>query len=161
MEAARKAAPAALELVRAFRGARRPVAFAVYATARGGPMRRWWRKRCPRRSRWAKPGKGFEALRGERLFVKHGYSALKGTGCGAWLESERVTDLVVAGVMTHLCVESTVRDAFDFGFRVFVASDACASRDRSLHEAALRSIAAGFGYLVRSRNLLPESQEER
>ena len=153
MEAAREAFPAVRGLVRAFRQAGRPVAFAVYATARGGPMSRWWRKRCPRRSPWTRLGEGLEALPGERIFVKSGYSAFRGTACARHVAARGVSDLVVAGVMTHLCVESTVRDAFDEGLRVFVPREACAAADRRLHAAALSVMAAGFAYVRPEREL--------
>ena len=70
-----------------------------------------------------------------------------------WLKARAITDLVVAGVMTDLCVESTVREAFEKGFRVFVAPDACASKDRALHNAALAVMARGFAYLAASGEL--------
>ena len=70
------------------------------------------------------------------------------------MEARRVRDLVVAGVLTQLCVESTVRDAFDLGFRVFVPMDACASSDEDSHLAALRTLGSGFAYVLRARSLL-------
>lgn len=39
------------------------------------------------------------------------------------------TELVVAGMMTHLCIDTTVRAAFDLGFACRLAGDACATRD--------------------------------
>ena len=37
--------------------------------------------------------------------------------------------VVICGMMTHMCVDATVRAAADFGFQVIVAEDACATRD--------------------------------
>ena len=37
--------------------------------------------------------------------------------------------VVIAGMMTHMCVDATARAAADFGFQVMIAEDACATRD--------------------------------
>ncbi|MFH1724383.1 MAG: isochorismatase family cysteine hydrolase [Elusimicrobiota bacterium] len=152
--------PAVRRLVDAFRDAGRPVAYGVYVTAPGGPMARRWRRRCPPRSRWAGLAEGLEAGRGERLFVKSGYSALRGTGLGAWLRVRGVSDLVVAGVMTNLCVEATVRDAFDAGLNVFVPLDGCAAGAEELHVGSLRTMAQGFATVMRSGVILSKIGEQ-
>lgn len=153
LPAAAKALPGTRRLIEAFRGAERPAAFTVYATAAGGPMSRWWRTPCPKGSAYARLYAGLDAFGGSRVFVKGGYSAFRGTGLSRWLKARGISDLVVAGVMTDLCVESTVREAFEKGFRVFVAPDACASKDRALHNAALAVMARGFAYLAGSGEL--------
>lgn len=156
LPAAVKALPGARRLITAFRRAERPAAFTVYATPAGGPMVRWWRKPCPRGSVYTKLYAGLDVLGGSRVFVKGGYSAFRGTGLSRWLKARGVSDLVVAGVMTDLCVESTVREAFEKGFRVFVAPDACASKDKALHNAALAVMARGFAYLASSGEISKE-----
>ena len=44
------------------------------------------------------------------------------------LEKQGVTNLVVAGMMTHMCVDATVRQAADLGYKVTLLGDACATR---------------------------------
>ena len=44
------------------------------------------------------------------------------------LPREQIERVVIAGMMTHMCVDATVRAAFDFGFQCLVAEDACATR---------------------------------
>jgi nicotinamidase-related amidase len=68
-------------------------------------------------------------------------SAFAGTSLEQTLRLLGVTQLVVAGVATHSVVESTVRDAADRGYQVFVAADACASATPAMHDAALASMA--------------------
>ncbi|MDI1364394.1 MAG: isochorismatase family protein, partial [bacterium] len=46
--------------------------------------------------------------------------------------------LVVAGVTTECCVDSTVRDAFNLDYHVFVAADACAAYEADIHAASLK-----------------------
>lgn len=155
LPSAARALPGARRLIDAFRRARLPAAFTVYATPRKGPMARWWHKPCRKGSAHARLFSGLEPSPAgvSRVFVKEGYSAFRGTGLSRWLKSRGVLDLVVAGVMTELCVESTVREAFEDGFRVFVARDACASKEEALHNAALAVMARGFAYLAGSGEL--------
>lgn len=54
----------------------------------------------------------------------------------------------MTGVMTNLCCETTAREAFVKGFRVFFSTDATATLDLELHEATLKNLAYGFAYLV-------------
>lgn len=67
-------------------------------------------------------------------------SGFFGTPLEALLHLHNARDVVIAGVATHSVVESTVRDAADRGFRVFVAADACAAADAGVHAASLASM---------------------
>jgi ureidoacrylate peracid hydrolase len=61
------------------------------------------------------------------------------------LHNMGIDTLVICGLVTNGCVESTVRDARDLGFRVILVSDACATWTRDLHENALRYISISHG----------------
>lgn len=65
---------------------------------------------------------------GEKHIVKHAPSAFKGTDLLEHLKAIGADQLVVAGMMTHMCIDSTVRAAFDLGFACTLARDACATR---------------------------------
>lgn len=62
---------------------------------------------------------------GETLIVKHYPNSFRGTSLLKTLQELRVEELVVAGMMTHMCVDTTVRAAADLGFKCLLASDAC------------------------------------
>lgn len=66
---------------------------------------------------------------GESLTVKHWPNSFRDTGLLAALRAADVSNLVVAGMMTHMCVDTTVRAAADLGFACTLAGDACATRD--------------------------------
>lgn len=149
MPEARRILPKVRKLVQAFRARNRPVAFAVYKTPKSGPMVRRWRKACRTKKDLALP---FD-VEGGKLFVKTCYSALRG-GCAAWLKRKGVRDLVVCGIKTNLCVESTVRDAFDLGFSVFVPADACGASKDILHRGSMRNMAVGFAQIMKSDTIL-------
>jgi nicotinamidase-related amidase len=76
------------------------------------------------------------------LVVKHGrVNAFYGSPLEEVLRVLGATRLAIAGVATNSVVEHTARHAADMGFEVTVASDACSSGDRGLHEASLRNLA--------------------
>jgi nicotinamidase-related amidase len=66
---------------------------------------------------------------GEPVIPKHFPNAFRDTGLLEALQTAGVEELVIAGAMSHMCVDATTRAAFDYGFRCTVLHDACASRD--------------------------------
>lgn len=67
-------------------------------------------------------------LDSEKLYKKHFTNSFRETGLLEDLQASGVTDLVVMGMMTNLCIDSTVRAAFDFGFNVTLLEDCCAAQ---------------------------------
>jgi len=66
---------------------------------------------------------------GEAHVVKNEVNAFLGTDLKAKLDAAGVKDLVVCGAMSHMCVDAATRAASDFGYKVTLAHDACATRD--------------------------------
>ncbi len=83
-------------------------------------------------------------LPGELVIDKDTYDAFTGSALERILREAGCRQVLVAGVLTHLCVETTVRAAFVRGFEPFVAMDACAANLERLHEDALVAMASGF-----------------
>jgi len=77
----------------------------------------------------AAPLAGLEPAAGETVIHKHLPSAFTGTGLAEALQARGIENLLVAGYMTHNCVDSTAREAFHRGYRVGVVADASATRD--------------------------------
>ncbi len=65
----------------------------------------------------------------ETVIEKHYPNSFRETGLAAFLEREGIDRVVVGGMMSHMCVDSTVRAAFDMGYKCLLAHDACATRD--------------------------------
>lgn len=65
---------------------------------------------------------------GEPVLDKHFPNSFRETALQETLQELDVEELAVAGMMTHMCVDATVRAAFDLGYRCRVAGDACATR---------------------------------
>lgn len=84
----------------------------------------------------------------DEVMEKNTYSAFVNTRLQQRLMEMGVKEVIVAGVMTNLCCETTAREAFVRGFRVFFSTDATATTDLELHDATLKNLAYGFAYLV-------------
>jgi nicotinamidase-related amidase len=67
-------------------------------------------------------------LPGEGVILKHFPNAFRETNLLEVLRGFSATRLTVCGMMTHMCVDTSVRAAFDLGFAVRLAADACATR---------------------------------
>ncbi|RKF23135.1 cysteine hydrolase [Altericroceibacterium spongiae] len=65
------------------------------------------------------------------------YSSFSGTDLDEQLKARGVDTLVITGLTTDCCVDSTARDAFHLGYHVFIVSDACDAYDPDLHHHSL------------------------
>jgi ureidoacrylate peracid hydrolase len=81
----------------------------------------------------------------EIIIDKHRYSAFIGTRVDQVLRSNHVQALVVCGVATSGCVESTIRDGFMLDYYVVTAGDACADYEDARHRATLSKMNLSFG----------------
>ena len=85
---------------------------------------------------------------GELIIHKHRYSAFKDTDLDMTLRARGIKTVITTGVSTNVCVESTLRDAFETGYYVCIPSDATASWDMSLHAATLQTVTHRFGLVT-------------
>jgi nicotinamidase-related amidase len=65
----------------------------------------------------------------EPIVYKHHPNSFRETNLLEMLKEWGIERVVIAGMMTHMCVDATARAAADLGFKVIVAEDACATRD--------------------------------
>lgn len=70
---------------------------------------------------------------GDKVIVKHYPNSFSGTDLDEYLKSLSVDTLIVCGMMTHMCVDTTVRAAMDYGYKVKLVADACATMDLSIN----------------------------
>lgn len=96
---------------------------------------------------------------GEQVVVKHYPNAFWDTDLNQLLQAQGIKRLIVAGFMSHMCVNSTVRGAFNLGYSVTVAADTTATRSlptiggdllaaEAVQEAALSALADMFAIVV-------------
>lgn len=87
------------------------------------------------------------------LVTKHRFSAFLDTRLDTLLRMKGITTLIIAGVATTHCVETSVRDAYQRDYNVFVAEDAVAGLDKEDHEASLRLINKVFGLVLNNEEI--------
>ena len=84
----------------------------------------------------------------EPVVVKHRYGAFEGTDLDLVLRSQGVRTVIMTGVATNVCVETTARQAFLRDYYVVFTRDGTATFTRAEHEAALHNIDQFFGQVV-------------
>lgn len=100
----------------------------------------------------------------EAVIVKHFPNSFRETSLLETLRKLNVDALTVVGMMTHMCIDTTVRAAADLGFRCTLVADACATRTLSLGEqtvsaesvqlAYLAALSGSFANIVSARSLI-------
>lgn len=89
-----------------------------------------------------RPMEGLVPFQPELTVLKHRHSALVGTGLPVWLHREGIARLIVAGVRTEQCCETTTRHASDEGWAVDFVSDAMLTFDMATTSGGVLSAAA-------------------
>ncbi len=90
----------------------------------------------------------------DRLVRKSRYSSFFQTDLDLLLRDTMISQLVVFGVVTNICVRSTVHDAFFLGYEVAVPHDACAGTGPREHASSLYDIATHFGTVCDSAEIV-------
>lgn len=103
-------------------------------------------------------------LEGEEVIVKHFPNSFRDTNLLSQLKDRHIDTLVICGAMSHMCIDTTVRTAFDLGFSCIVAEDACATRAlsfkgmdilaSSVHGTIMSSLGAVFAEILSTQQIL-------
>ena len=144
--------PTLKRLIAAFREAGRPVIYTrhVHHPARldAGIMEWWWEGMCLEGSPESEVHSEIAPLPNEKVILKHRYSAFYNTDLETVLRCLKIEDLVISGIMTNMCCESTARDAYFRDYRTFVLADGTGSINEEMHLASLLNLAFGFAYVT-------------
>ncbi len=129
-----QAAENARRLLRAFRAVNSPVIHIQHISARPG-------------AGFFLPGtKGMEInelvapVENEEVVIKHYPNSFRETPLLEVLHTRGISNLVICGAMSHMCIDATVRAAFDLGFNSVVAEDACATRDLTFNDRLVKAV---------------------
>ena len=98
---------------------------------------------------------------GDHVVIKRRDSAFHDTEIGVWLRSLNIDTLIFCGIDTSICVESSLRDAFNIGYDVVLISDATASNNKKHYESTLENVKGYYGMVMDMKELcqyLPQSQ---
>jgi nicotinamidase-related amidase len=90
----------------------------------------------------------------EVVVTKHRFSAFWDTPIDLYLRSNKIRSVVVTGVVTSGCVESTLRDAFFNDYYVVVAADCVAEASQERHDYALRKMGQAFGVVTQAADIV-------
>lgn len=103
---------------------------------------------------------------GEVVITKHFPNSFRETSLAEELTG--ISHLFVVGAMSNMCVDATVRAAFDQGYAVAVAEDACAASDlefdgnsiphAQVHGAFMAALASAYGQVLRTEEIVRQSQ---
>lgn len=96
---------------------------------------------------------------GESVITKNYPNSFIATPLEAQLKALKIENIVIAGFMTHMCINSTARGAFNLGFKPTVVASACATRSligakgktidaQTMHDSALAAIRDLFAVVV-------------
>jgi nicotinamidase-related amidase len=88
------------------------------------------------------------------MVMKKGYGGFFQTSLDRMLRNLGIKTLVISGIHTNICVETTVREAVAYGYDIILVSDATSSFDEDGHQATLKVIASGFGEVMSTEEVL-------
>lgn len=90
---------------------------------------------------------------GEIVVNKHRYSAFAGTDLDMVLTTAGIETILLTGVATNVCVESTLRDGLFLEYNVALVPDCCATYWPELHESTIANVRGTFGAVLDSGEL--------
>jgi nicotinamidase-related amidase len=132
-----------------------------YRVFSGGHGMLGLRSAIPRAGTWT--GKGAEFVPpfvpelGEFIVQgRTGASVLKNSNLDAFLRNNRIDTLILLGFATHVCVESTLREAHDMGMNAWVVTDGCAAFTQLQHDYFLQHILHHFGAGIDTMSLVQQ-----
>jgi nicotinamidase-related amidase len=153
------------KLIGAFRAAGRPVIYTRHVhdpnLTDAGIMREWWEGMCLEGSPQADVHDSLRPLAGEKIVFKHRYSAFYNSDLETVLRVLKIEDLVITGIMTNMCCESTARDAYYRDHRVFFPADGTGSVSEAMHLASLLNLAFGFAYVTTADEIIARVNSRR
>jgi isochorismate hydrolase len=141
--------PGILKLAAAFHQIKQPVVLTRHLNTpqNSGEMAHWWADLIQEHDPASELLPELEKLEDLRI-EKSQYDAFLGTELEGELRKLGVSQVVIAGVLTHLCCETTARAAFMRGFKVFFLVDGTATYAEAFHHAALLNLSHGFAVPV-------------
>lgn len=137
--------PGLQKLISAYSSIGQPVIFTRHLNTEvdAGMMSKWWGDLIDPQSARSQILESLDVTN-HILIEKTQYNAFLGTRLDETLRKGGVEQVVVTGVMTHLCCETTARSAFMHGYNVFFPVDGTATYSEAHHRASVLNLAHGF-----------------
>jgi ureidoacrylate peracid hydrolase len=148
------------KLIQAYREANLPVIYTRHVhhpdMLDAGIMGWWWPGMCREGFPESEVHPDLAPQPGEKQVLKHRYSSFYNTDLETILRVLKVEDLVITGIMTNMCCESTARDAYFRDYRVFFLADGTGSITEEMHLASLLNLAFGFSWVTTVEHILTQ-----
>ena len=95
------------------------------------------------------------------IIEKHRYSAFSNTILDETLRKLGRKSLLIVGVSTNTCVESTAREGFGLEYHITLIRDGCAAYNAELEQATFKNIESGFGRVLESNDVIHDWEENK
>lgn len=152
LEGPEAAAANAARLIAAFRGKSLPVIHMQHIATRAGAT--FFRPGTP----GAEIHASVKPQAGETVLQKNFPNSFRETKLLEHLKSLNVTNLTIAGMMTHMCVDTTTRAAADLGFACSLAHDACATKALAFNGVEVPAASVQVSYMAGLNGLFAKVQ---
>jgi len=149
--------PGLIKAARSFRNAKRPVIATqhINTTENAGMMGSWWSELILKDHPMVGIDPDLE-IKPQEIMQKSQYDAFIDSSLESRLVEQGIKQVVIGGVMTHLCCETTARSAFGRGFEVFFLVDGTATYNQEYHQSTLLNLAHGFAVLTTVDQIIKE-----
>ena len=147
--------PLISKAVNTFKQKELPVIFTKHVNTSddAGMMNIWWREIIGEENKFSEINKNLDTS-DSIVLEKSQYDAFYKTSLQTVLQNLGVGTVIVTGVMTNLCCETTARAAFTHGYSVLMPIDATATMNFELHKATTVNLAHGFAEAVTMQSIL-------
>lgn len=108
----------------------------------------WWRDILTIDSKFSELIPEIEEIHNTEIIEKSQYDAFYKTSLNQLLQKLKVEQVIITGVMTHLCCETTARSAFVHGYYVFFPIDGTSTYSDYLHLSSLATLGHGFANIT-------------
>jgi nicotinamidase-related amidase len=144
--------PELTQLIHCCRNANVPVIFTHHAHKNpiedAGMLAKWWEELIIDGTPQAEILSEIKLLPTEKIIHKNRYSAFFNTDLDRYLQQHYIQQLIIGGVMTNLCCETTARDAFVHDYEVFFLKDGTATSNEDFQQATLLNLSFGFAQIM-------------
>ncbi|MBC8382955.1 MAG: cysteine hydrolase [Candidatus Cloacimonetes bacterium] len=148
------------KLIEQFRKNKRPVIYTKHVHHQdmldAGIMGWWWEGMCKEGSPESEIVEELCPLPNEKVVLKHRYSSFYNTDLEIILRCLGIKDVVITGIMTSMCCESTARDAYYRDYRVFFPADGTGAINEEMHLASLLNLGFGFAYITTVKEIMSQ-----
>ncbi len=148
------------KLINVFRKIKLPVIYTKHVhhpeLLDAGIMGWWWDGMCVEGTPESEIHHELEPTPQEKVILKHRYSGFYNTDLETVLRCLKIEDLVITGIMTNMCCESTARDAYFRDYKTFFLADATGTINEEMHLASLLNLAFGFAYITTTEDIIKQ-----